>query len=445
MDDAEASIVGFEKMYQEAYPDSDITNRDPEVILRAQEAIDRAMANTNALRQKVALVNGISGGAVGILAALVPGTGAVVAVQKVLADIYALQKCVEVHNAWVKSMELTMLSQGGSSAAIQNILENATIHLAKASIDLILHTLKAGAEIAKTFDPTGASAITSASASMASAVVDFGFEMQKEAAIVIGWNAYKKARANPADRKAARKALRLNSTLAKCCIAYGASIMNDTAAKQAIKATGLSIAAMQDNKDICVRLISYLENELADDPVVLMVDYQKGVKWMPGTPSLDLMVWTSFKAACNKTAQPALADVCLKTPAIDRLLSLLAGTDLWTKPEEFEDAKERKATDDENVRSGIERPDQNEMTSKANEMAAELRKSSDYLDRLNSAFSAYHPLQAGDGGKIHDEMEPVAKTFATLARAGKKVSDANLAILLAYPVIASTPKVVPTP
>ncbi len=433
MDDAEAVIVGFEKMYQDAYPDSDITNRDPEVILRAGEAIDRAMANTNALRQKVALINGISGGAVGILAALVPGTGAVVAIQKVLADIYALVQCVEVHNAWVDSMDVAMAGQGGSAAAIQNILKNAKIHLSKASISLILDTLKAGAEVGKMFDPTGAAAITSASASMASAVVNYGFVMQKEAAVVAGWNAYKEARANPKNRKNARKALRLNSTLAKCCIAYGASIMNDTAAKQAIKATGLSIAALQDDKDICKRLVSYLENELNDDPVVLMVDYQKGTKWMPGTPELNLMIWTSFKAACHKTAQPALSEASLQTPGIDRLLSLLMASEYWANSKLFDNAKATKADEDESAQLGNERPPTKAKSKEAKAIAAELEKSIDYLDRLNSAFLGYQPLQDGDGSAVHTEMEPVAKTFATLARGAKKTTEANLKVLNDFP------------
>ncbi|MCF6306240.1 MAG: hypothetical protein L3J33_12825 [Rhodobacteraceae bacterium] len=440
MEDADAVVVGFEALYADAYPDTGITDRDPEVILRATEAIDRAMANTSALRQKVALINGISGGAAGILAALVPGTGAVVAIQKVVADMYALVKCVEIHNAWVDSMEVAMAGQGGSTAAIQNILENAKIHLSQASIKLILDTLKAGSEVAKMFDPTGAAAITSASASMASAVVEYGFQMQKEIAIVAGWNAYKEARANPKNRKKARKALRLNSTLAKCCIAYGASIMGDTAAKQAIKATGLSIAALQDDKDICKRLVSYLENELVDDPVVLMVDFQKGTKWMPGTPTLNLAVWTSFKAACHKTASPALSEASLQTPAIDRLLSLLNSSDIWTRSKMFEKAKDQKATDEEQALQGIDIPDAPEKSKEAIAMIKELSASVDYLNRLNDAFGTYQPLKDGDGGQIHDEMLPVAKTFATLARASSKIAANNLAVLEQYPHIVTKKK-----
>ena len=132
-------------MYSDAYPDSELSQRTPEQIVQAQQAIDKAMANTAALRQKVAIINGITAGGAGVLAALVPGTGAVVAAQKVAKDIYVLKKCVDTHNAWVGSMELAFAAQSGSAAAIQNTLKNARIHLDHAAISMVLHAAQAGA------------------------------------------------------------------------------------------------------------------------------------------------------------------------------------------------------------------------------------------------------------------------------------------------------------
>ena len=422
MDDVDAEMVGFEKMYDNAFPDTGITTRDPEQIAAAKTAIDRAMANTSALRQKVAMINGITSTGAGLLAALVPGTGAVVAIQKLLADIYALSKSVEIHNTWVESMEVAMASEGGSTAAIQNILVNAKIHLSKASIDVILDTLKASAEVGRMFDPTGAATATSAGASMASAVVKYGYEMQKEVAIQMGWAAYKSARDNPKNRKAARKALRLNSTLAKCCIAYGASIQGDMAAKQAIKATGLTIAALQDDKDICRRLIAYLENELADDPVVLMVDYKKDNKWIPGTPMLTLASWSKFKSACHKSAEPPLSDASLGTPGIDRLLATLEGMDDWKNTAKFDDARKKPAPDQDN--------DQ-DLPAKHTDLAKNLKDAAGYLERLEAGFSAYAPI--GDNGLPHDGMAPVVKTFAALARSAQKGTKENMRLLQQFP------------
>ena len=54
-----------------------------------------------------------------------------------------------------------MAGQGGAAAAIHNAVRNARIHLSQAAIVAILSALKASAEVAKMFDPTGAAARSS--------------------------------------------------------------------------------------------------------------------------------------------------------------------------------------------------------------------------------------------------------------------------------------------
>lgn len=433
MDEADAELVGFEQTYSEARPDPDITKRTSQEILQATAAIDKAMANTTELRQKVAIINAVTGGAAGVIAALVPGAGAVVAAQKVAYDIYTLIKCVETHNAWVESMQTALAGQSGAAAAIQNTLKNAKIHLSQASVKLVLDSLKVGAEVARAFDPTGAATATSAGLSMSAAVVEFGYKMQKEADIVRGWNAYKAALAQPGNRKAARKALRMNSTLAKCSIAYGAAIMGDPTAREAIRATGLTVASLQNDKDICVKLISYLENELSDDPSVLRVDDKDKGKWHPGQPQFTLASWASFKAAAHMAAKPRLSGDSLSTPAIDRLFAALEALKDDRKPDKvaarIEDAtrmraylEDRMSPDDrdafapqaEDVRTGIE------------DQVAVLTRARGFLDRMNDALRAYAPLAEGVGTPAHDGMAQIAATFATLARAERATVEARL-------------------
>ncbi|WP_428927795.1 hypothetical protein [Marinibacterium sp. SX1] len=435
MGEVDAELVGFEQIYSDAMPDPDINSRTPEEIQQATRAIDQAMANTAALRQKVALINGITGGAAGIIAALVPGAGAVVAAQKVAADIYALIKCVETHNAWVDSMELAMAGQSGAAAAIQNTLSNARIHLSQASVKLVLDTVKAGAEVARAFDPTGVATMTSAGTSMAAAVVEFGYKMQKEVDIVRGWNAYKAALGDPGNRKAARKALRMNSTLAKCSIAYGASIMGDTVAQQAVRASGLTVAAMQNDKDICVKLIAYLEHELADDPTVLRVDYKDGGKWHPGTPAFTMASWTAFKAAAHSAAKPRMAADSLSSPAIDRLFGTLAKDAAWPDPAiadrvaeagQLRDFVEGRMTEDE---ADAFAPGADAIRAEVTDCAAGLTRVMGLLDRLNAAFGAYAPVAEGPGQTAHDGMAAIAATFATLSRAERATVEARLAEL----------------
>lgn len=430
-EDADAEVALFGKIYSDAFPDPDLPEKPTQEILQAQKAIERAMANTEALRQRVALINGLTGTAASILAAIVPGTGAVVAAQKVAADIYKLIKCVETHNAWCDSMSVAMAGQGGATAAIENTLTNARIHLSHASVKLVLDTLKCSAEVARVFDPTGAATATSAGATMAGAVVDFGYAMHTERAIDQGWKAYKEAISNKGNRKAARQALRMNSTLAKCCIAYGASIMGDIAAKEAISKSGLTIAALKDDKDICVRLVNYLEHQLNEDPNVMKVAYATDFKWQPGTPRFALESWSSFKAAAAKSAEPPLARESLETPGVDRLLAQLARLETWSDSKAFKAARDKLAADDPDPDSDKALKD----PAGKDDLLKELREAIDLLSRLSLAFSAYAPMADSVGHPQHKDMAEVAATFATMARGNLKVAQDNLKLVQRYPTL----------
>lgn len=407
VEDVDKQLIGFNETYSAAFPDPNLTERTPEAIDQAMKAIDKAMANTNALRMKVSVINGLTGGAAGILAAIVPGTGAVVAAQKLVFDLIALQKCVETHNTWCDSMELSLIAQSAFSPAIERTLRDARIHLSRAAVKAVLDTLKVGLEVGRVFDPTGGTSIASTAVSMTGALVDYGYKMHGENAIRKGWNAYVHARANPKDRKAGRAALRMNSTLAKCCIAYGATIQNDTAAKEAIRATGLTIAALQDDKDICVRLIAYLENELADDPTVMKVEKSKSTKWHPGKPQLTIASWTAFKASASKSASPMMARDSLSTPAIDGAFAKLGASNYWKGKASLAQVM---ADIETSAKSAGLTQDMEFM-----QKAAALAHAEPPLQTLVAGFKGYRPVEAGAEGQPHAAMAEACKSFQTLA------------------------------
>lgn len=430
MEDVDADLSAFNEVYSQAFPDPDIENRTPEEIIQAQAAIDRAMENTAKLRQKVAIINGMTSTGASVLAALVPGTGAVVAAQKLVADIYALKKQIETHNAWVQSMKLAFAAQSAVAPAIQNTLDNAKVHLDHDKIKVVLDGLQVGTEIAKVFDPTGTSAIVGASLTMAGAVVEFGFKMHAERQIDQGWKAYKAAISdeNQGNRKAARKALRLNSTLAKCCIAYGASIMGDPSAQQAMRNSGLTVAALKNDKDICVKLVAYLESELNRDVVTLGVIKEKSTKWEPGKPELSLAVWTNFKAAASRSASPKLHTDSTATPAIDRCFSELGKLKKWQDFEKFEKAREAEETLEEEAL-----PDTGALSQELTELKAELEKAADLLERLEQALTGYKPMTDDSLSAKHTEMESAAKTFAVLAKGNAAGLRKNIDLIVKFP------------
>ncbi|MEO1555623.1 MAG: hypothetical protein AAFS01_04280 [Pseudomonadota bacterium] len=416
---AQNELAQFNELYSTAFPDPDIEQRPAQEVVNAQQAIERAMARTSELRMKANLINGLTSAGAQVLASLVPGVGAVVAAQRLVHDLYVLNEQIKNHNAWVQSMENAFASASAVAPAIQNTLETCRVTLDLSKVRIALDALQVGAEAGRVFDPTGATTIVSAGAAMSRALTTAGYTMWSETQIKSGWKAYQDAMADRGDRKKARKALRMNSTLAKCCVAYGATIMGDPAAQRAIVQTGLTAAALQNDKDICVRLIAYLENELSDQPSTMKIAKAGKKKWHPGTPKVSMATWASFKAAAHRTAEPKMDAKSLDSPAIDRCLVELAAITSkvrWNDKSYIQSIKTRQADSEK------ERIDAHQRLEEALISAASL------YARLDAAWRAYAPVVENTAA-LHAEMSKTALMFAQMAKLGEIEARAGLDLL----------------
>ena len=172
-----------------------------------------------------------------------------------------------------------------------------------AAVKVIFDALGVTADALKLADATGVGAAAGAVGhgieignNMARALTEFGFKLHKEAQIEMGWQMYKKARDNPGDRKLARSAMRWNSTLSKCVLAYGIVMDGDPIAKEVGRSCGLTPEILADQKDVCPKVVNYFQTLYSDDPQVLRRVPLKQ-DWHPGTPTLTLNNWARFKAA----------------------------------------------------------------------------------------------------------------------------------------------------
>ncbi|MEP4194756.1 MAG: hypothetical protein ABJL99_03880 [Aliishimia sp.] len=426
-DDVEAKLKGYEDMYDAAVPDPQIEGKPPGDVEKAMKAIDQAMAQTAQLRARAEMINSITSAGASILAAAVPGTGAVVVAQKLAYDIFLLTQAVTMHNKWVESMEIAFRAYSGYGAGIEKTLENAKVTLDHSKVKVALDVLKLGAEVGRCFDPTGGATIASTALTMTSALVEYGYDMHKEREIDAGWAAYKRAREDPANRKAARKALRMNSTLAKCCIAYGACIAKDPAAQEAIRISGLSPSILANDKDVCKRLVTYLENEMNDDPVVMHVERQPK-KWQSGKPVLTPGSWFEIKSAAVVSAEPRLDAKSAKTPGIDSLLAKLADKDHLEGYATYQQWRVAKMPD--GVQALARKP-----------RAQAIVK---ILSDLQSQFDSYKPMQA-NSADAHADMGDLADTFKALCTLNMRVAqpDADWVMPPAPPPPSSPPPPVP--
>jgi len=187
-------------------------------------------------------------------------------------------------------------------------------------------------------------------------------------------------------------------------------------AKQAMQLSGLSIAAIQNDKDICVRLVAYLQKELSDDDDVLRVVTTTDRNWFPGQPELTLRGWRRFVKAAE-SAKPPLHATSKDTPAIDRILSEYESNGTWTTTAEFP------------------APDADDFDLDAVTAAQETAENAEsILARLELAFNAYGPMQGGSAdapGALtrHETMETAADAFATLCVWNKNRATADIADL----------------
>ena len=295
---------------------------DEEKARKAMASVDKLIREAAACNQKWQMVESLTSGGASILVAALPVAGLVAALQKLAMDTAILvRKSVQL-NKWMDNMALTMGNHSVYGPAISSRLSSAKIQVSQQALRVVYDAIGVAAEGAKLADCTGAATGMSIGISMARALTEFGFKMAKEAEVEAGWQLYKDARANPGDRKKARKAMRWNSTLSKCVLAYGIVMDGDPIAKEVGRSCGLTPEVLADQKDVCGKVVSYFNTLYSDDPQVLRrIPLKKD--WHPGAPLLTLDSWLRFKAAAAERAVPTLAPESAKTVDIDRFLAVL--------------------------------------------------------------------------------------------------------------------------
>ncbi len=289
---------------------------------KAKAAMDALIAESEATKAKWAALDAITSGGVGILVSFLPAAGLAVAIRQLVSDVAWLIKKSRELNLWRKNVALTLGNDSVYGPALNSRLANAEIQVSQKVINVVFSLVGVTAESLKLGDITGAATAVSVGNTMARALSDFGFKMQKEAEIAKGWKLYKKARSSEhaGDRKLARKAMRWNSTLSKCVIAYGIVKDGDPIASEVARNCGLNADVLKDENDVCQRVVTYFMSVYSDDPVVLRrIPVIKD--WHPAIPKLELENWIKFKAAALTKAVPPLAEASGRTSAIDTALA----------------------------------------------------------------------------------------------------------------------------
>jgi hypothetical protein len=187
-------------------------------------------------------------------------------------------------------------------SSIDNFLKNQQDQLTEHSIKAAMCALRVAAEAAATAHP--AAKAVSAGVTIAQTSVDVGFAIYKEVQMREAWMTTKEALADPDDRKLGLKARRLNPTLAKYSIAYGALTQKDPVAVKTMNEIGLTNDMLQ-SEEAGVKLVkTFLETRFPEDAKVAF-KWDTTAEWAKKLPPPELAppnIFTAFAGIGKQAA-----------------------------------------------------------------------------------------------------------------------------------------------
>jgi hypothetical protein len=262
---------------------------------------EEALANPNGLDNLIAKVAmdkmvlnlgmQIAQGGVAFLAKFVPGLGAASAAIKLAAELMAAGKRASQLAQWMAGADDLSKAQSELLSSALNFVNNQADQLAYHGAQaLCAATLLAG-EIAKLAGPAAPiGAAMAGTASGASKLIDVIHEKKIKVEVELAWNKTAKALRNPANRRLGLEARKLNPSLAKYAIAWGAMVLKDPLAANVLRAAGLNQANLADPNADTHKLVKYLETYYDEDPT-LYRDVDENPEWMPGDVELTAQFW----------------------------------------------------------------------------------------------------------------------------------------------------------
>ena len=211
---------------------------------------------------------------------------------------------------WLDANESATTAVSPYATSIQNFVRNQGEQFTHYSIQAAANAIKVATDIAANAHPAvkAVSVAVTAAASLESLV----YTVYKQAMLRRAWSTTKKSLADPENRKLALIARKMNPTLAKYTIAYGALIEKSPIAITVMGEVGVDRETLSRAGDKVGDVKKYLQTLYNEDNVVLgnLPDLTKG-KQKPPTPALSTKAWMTSITIWK--AQDALAT---ETPAV---------------------------------------------------------------------------------------------------------------------------------
>ncbi len=252
---------------------------DQEDALANLYDIDTLIAQMEADRAQIELLNAIIDAVGGVLTLIVPQLGGVLKAKQFAMNVVAAVRRSQELITFTALVSDAKKATSPQAYALLSQVDELKHQLTSDTIDAALNLGQAICiSAAGAADLSGIGAAAGAGLKGAAAGLeamqqakDLLYKKFKERKVKRAWQRYRKALDNPEDRIVIIKAIRKNPTLSKYAVAYGALEMNDPFAKEALRQCNLNDAVLANENTNADKVVQFLEVKFADDIQVVGV------------------------------------------------------------------------------------------------------------------------------------------------------------------------------
>ena len=266
--------------------------------------IDKLIADLLRDRMILKIATQIAQGGAEFLAQFVPALGAVSAGIKLAANLVAAAQRAQQLDSWIKAQQDLSAAQSALSSSAANFVKNQGQQLAHYSMQAFFAATQLAGKITELAGPaapvgTIIAAVAGASAKAEQMLMDRADKVQIEKA----WKVTYKSLRNPRNRQLGLKARELNPSLAKFSIAWGAVVLKDPLARDAMRACGLNEASLKNDNTDVNKVVKYLEVFYEDDKSLYRDSTDPVPEWIPADAEVTLKWWSQLRLAASTSAK----------------------------------------------------------------------------------------------------------------------------------------------
>lgn len=306
---------------------------EAELDLREMDEAEKAVADASSLEVMIAkvqrdqmifnLATQITSGGAEALAHLVPALGAVSAGIKLVAQLAAAGKRAQQLTRWLSVAGDLERAQSGLSSSARNFVKNQREQLVHyAAQSLCAATVLAG-RITELSPAAPVGKLVGAVGAFGAKAETFIYDQYKQADLEKSWKMMQKSFRAPTNRRLALEVREQSATLAKYSIAWGAVVLQDPLARNAMRACNLTEASLQSAGADVHKVVAYLEAFYPDDPQIYR-ELKDKPSWLPTDPDLTPSSWADLLLLLQDNQIVDKAGIG-STGTIDSLLAEFAG------------------------------------------------------------------------------------------------------------------------